>query len=177
MTHRTRWALVACAAAAALVSMPALGNLAAMQPCIDTAETQRALEMLNAARERGAPCMGPLAAQTPRQPLVLALRLSATAQEQAADLARRDTLSHVDAQQRSFKARLALGGYDPESAGENLAAGQPDFLSTLQAWIDSPTHCSTLMTPAYSEVGLACVERPGSRFERFWVAHLGAPRR
>jgi uncharacterized protein YkwD len=157
--------------------MPAMGTTAAMQPCIDTAETQRALDLLNATRERGVACAGSVATSAPRRPLVLDTRLSFTAQEQAADLARRDTLSHVDAQQRSFKARLALGGYDTEAAGENLAAGQPDFSSTLQAWMDSPTHCTTLMTPAFSEVGLACMERSGSRYERFWVAHLGVPRR
>jgi uncharacterized protein YkwD len=157
--------------------MPALGTTTALQPCIDTAETQRALEMLNAARERGVACAGSVATSAPRRPLVLETRLSSTAQEQATDLARRDTLSHVDAQHRSFKARLALGGYDTEAAGENLAAGQPDFSSTLQAWMDSPTHCSTLMTPAFSDIGLACVERSGSRYERFWVAHLGASRR
>ena len=33
------------------------------------------------------------------------------------------------------------------------------------------------MTPGYSDVGLACVERRGTRYQRFWVAHLGTPRR
>ncbi len=134
---------------------------------------QRAVERLNTLRQQGdAPCAAPGALM---QPLAWEARLAGSAQAQASDLALRDLLSHVDAAQRSFGTRLRQAGYAAAGAGENLAAGQTDFDDTLQAWLASPTHCANLMQPEFRDVGLACVQRRGSRYERFWVAHLGAP--
>jgi uncharacterized protein YkwD len=31
------------------------------------------------------------------------------------------------------------------------------------------------MQPEHRDIGLACAQRRGSRYERFWVAHFGAP--
>ena len=145
-------------------------------PCADRLALQRAVEQLNDVRQKAAPCAGATAPSTAeRQPLAWEQRLATSAQAQASDLAQRDLLSHVDAQQRSFGLRLRSAGYAAAGAGENLAAGQTDFDDTLQAWMASPTHCANLMQPDFRDVGLACVQRPGSRYERFWVAHLGAP--
>ncbi len=146
-------------------------------PCADTQALQRAVERLNDVRQTAGPCEGAAAAAPPaaRQPLAWEQRLASSAQAQASDLAQRDLLSHVDAQQRSFGLRLRSTGYAAAGAGENLAAGQTDFDDTLQAWLASPTHCANLMQPDFRDVGLACVQRVGSRYERFWVAHLGAP--
>ena len=170
-------------AIASLMTLPVwFSNLSHAQanepllPCADTPTLQRAVERLNEVRQTAAPCDGAVAT-TPaaRQPLAWEQRLAASAQAQASDLAQRDLLSHVDAQQRSFGLRLRSAGYAAAGAGENLAAGQTDFDDTLQAWLASPTHCANLMQPDFRDVGLACVQRPGSRYQRFWVAHLGAP--
>ena len=69
----------------------------------------------------------------------------------------------------------ATSGYAAAGAGENLAAGQTGIEDTLEAWLASPSHCANLMQPEYRDVGLACVQRRGSRYERFWVAHFGVP--
>ncbi len=148
----------------------------ALLPCADTQALQRAVERLNDVRQMAAPCEGgAVQAAAQRQTLAWEQRLASSAQAQASDLAQRDLLSHVDAQQRSFGVRLRSTGYAAAGAGENLAAGQTDFDDTLQAWLASPTHCANLMQPDFRDVGLACVQRLGSRYERFWVAHLGAP--
>ncbi len=144
-----------------------------LEPCADTATLQLAVQRLNELRlHAAAPC-----ARANALPQVLAWesRLAGSAQHQASDLAVRDLLSHVDAQERGFGARLRSVGYTAAGAGENLAAGQTDFDDTLQAWLASPTHCANLMQPEFRDVGLACVQRRGSRYERFWVAHLGTP--
>ena len=142
-----------------------------LEPCADAAALQRAVQRLNEVRQQAdAPCAAGHAAM---QPLAWEARLAGSAHEQATDLALRDLLSHVDARQRSFGTRLRSAGYAAAGAGENLAAGQPDFDDTLQAWLASPSHCANLMQPEFRDVGLACVQRPGSRYERFWVAHLG----
>ena len=145
----------------------------ALEPCADAQALQSALQRLNEVRLLGdAPCA---AGKGAVQSLAWESRLAGSAQAQATDLALRDLLSHLDARQRGLGARLREAGYAASSAGENLAAGQTDFDDTLQAWLASPTHCANLMQPDFRDLGLACVQRPGSRYERFWVAHLGAP--
>lgn len=146
-----------------------------LEPCADAQSLQRAVQRINELRQQGdAPCTG--AAAAPRT-LAWEMRLASSAYEQATDLATRDLLSHVDGRQRGFSARLRSAGYAAAGAGENLAAGQTDFDDTLQAWLASPSHCANLMQPEFRDVGLACVQRRGSRYERFWVAHLGTPAR
>lgn len=139
-------------------------------PCLDQEAARLAVESINALRARGAPCAAAIDAAAP---LVWELHLAATAAQHAHDLAARDMLSHLDAQQRSLAVRLTDGGYAAMAAGENLAAGQPDFAEALAAWTRSPGHCANLMSPRFDEVGLACVERKGTRYERFWVMQLG----
>jgi uncharacterized protein YkwD len=144
----------------------------ALEPCLDEQQMQRAVEQLNALRHQSAPCAAVGAAM---QNLSWETRLAASAQEQAADLAVRDRLSHVDSRNRGLGSRLRSVGYAAAGAGENLAAGQTGIDDTLQAWLASPSHCANLMQPEYRDVGLACVQRRGSRYERFWVAHFGVP--
>jgi uncharacterized protein YkwD len=142
----------------------------ALEPCADAQALQQAVQRLNELRQQAdAPCAVDHIAQ---QPLAWESRLAASALEQASDLAQRDLLSHVDSHQRGLGARLRHAGYAAAGAGENLAAGQADFDDTLQAWLASPSHCINLMKPEYRDVGLACVQRRGSHYERFWVAHL-----
>lgn len=171
-TH-SRPALAYAVAALLAASSLSTGALAdsELEPCTNAIVLQDAVQRLNELRQQGeAPC----ASATPdMQPLAWEPRLASSAQAQAADLALRDLLSHVDARQRGFGARLRSAGYAAAGAGENLAAGQSDFDDTLQAWLASPSHCANLMQPEFRDVGLACMQRRGSRYERFWVAHLG----
>ena len=139
-----------------------------LSPCLDDEGARLAVESINRLRAQGAPCAEAQALNA----LTWQPSLAATAGDLAADLAWRDELSHFDARQRALGARLAAAGYTARTAGENLAAGRRDFPQTLDAWARSPKHCENLMSPLFEEVGLACVERRGSRYERFWVAQL-----
>jgi uncharacterized protein YkwD len=152
-------------------SQPRAGDLA---PCADAAQLQHAVERLNQLRAlRDAPCAG--AADAAAQHLAWESKLAESAYEQAVDIALNDRLSHVDSRQRGFGTRLRSVGYAAAGAGENLAAGQSSAEDAIAAWLASPSHCVNLMQPEYRDVGLACVQRRGARYERFWVAHLGAP--
>ncbi len=157
-----------------VVAAVGIGSTAAASPpaspCLDVEAARLAVASINALRANGAPCA---TAAVDVAPLVWDLRLAATAAELATDLAARDELSHLDAQQRPLAVRLAVSGYAARSAGENLAAGQHDFEQALDAWAKSPGHCANLMSTRFDEIGLACVERKGTRYERFWVAQLG----
>lgn len=163
-------ALAASLVASLATAQPAAADL---EPCDGSVAAQDVVERLNELRRSAdAPC-----AQAHAALAVLAWesRLAASAQEQAVDLAVNERLSHVDARQRSFGVRLRSVGYSASGAGENLAAGQSNLDDALAAWLASPSHCANLMQPQFSDVGVACVQRRGSRFERYWVAHFGAP--
>jgi uncharacterized protein YkwD len=169
--HRLR-ALVASATLLAGVALAGQQSAQAFEPCLDDVQMHKAVEQLNALRRQSAPCATAGAAM---QVLSWESRLAASAHEQAVDLAMQDRLSHTDSRNRGFGVRLRSSGYAAAGAGENLAAGQTDIEDTLQAWLASPSHCANLMQPEYRDVGLACVQRRGSRYERFWVAHFGVP--
>lgn len=46
-------------------------------------------------------------------------------------------------------------GYKYEVAGENLAKGYHDSGSTVNAWMDSQSHKDNLLSPKYTEIGVA----------------------
>lgn len=102
-------------------------------------------------------------------------RLAASASAQAADLARRATLSHQDGLGLGLPDRLRHAGYRLARAAENLALGSPDFEATLALWRASRAHCENLMEPAFTDVAVACAERPGEPESRVWVLQLGRP--
>lgn len=165
-------ALGAMALAASWIVSAQQGG-AGLEACDDGPPAAAVVERLNELRRQSdAPCA---ATGIALQRLHWEQRLASSAHEHAVDLALRDSLSHTDARQRSFGTRLRSVGYFASGAGENLAAGQHSLDDTLAAWLASPSHCANLMQPDYRDVGLACVQRRGSRYERFWVAHLGAP--
>jgi uncharacterized protein YkwD len=159
-------------ACGALVSAQPAGP-SGLEACDHGLQAQAVVERLNTLRRLGdAPC-----SQAAAQPLAWEPRLAGSAHEQALDLAQHDRVSHIDARQRGFGTRLREAGYAARGAGENLAAGQNNLEDALASWLASPAHCANLMRPEFRDVGLACVQRRGSRYERFWVAHLGAPLR
>lgn len=167
-----RWRVLAVATGLLGAATAGQSDVGALEPCIDEQQMQRAVEQINALRRQPAQCASTGADM---QRLSWESRLAASAQEQARDLAVQDRLSHVDSRNRGLGVRLRSVGYAAAGAGENLAAGQSDIDDALQAWLASPSHCANLMQPEYRDVGLACVQRRGSRYERFWVAHFGVP--
>ncbi len=50
---------------------------------------------------------------------------------------------------------MKQAGYDYEVAGENLAKGYHDSGSTVTAWMNSPSHKENLLSPKYTEIGVA----------------------
>jgi uncharacterized protein YkwD len=139
--------------------------------CAGDAELKGWIARLNAVRQAAAPC----AAQAgQRPPLMLEPRLQRSALALAAELAERDALSHVDAHGHMLAERLRAAGVQPSSAAENLGAGQPSFDAVLRDWLASPEHCRNVMDAAFTQVGLACVQRHDAPQERFWVLQFAA---
>ncbi len=77
--------------------------------------------------------------------------------------------SHVD-------ERLKHNGYSAwRKWGENITAGT--FRDTAQkavdSWLESDGHCSNLMDPDFTEVGMAHVYSNSARYSHYWTQNFG----
>jgi len=88
-------------------------------------------------------------------------------------MAAADTMSHVLPGEVSYDARLAAGGFVPSDASENVAAGQPNLASVLDAWRASPGHNANLLDPQATKIGIALSIASGSKYKYYWTLDLG----
>jgi uncharacterized protein YkwD len=92
-------------------------------------------------------------------------------------LQRNDLFTHAGENGSNAGDRLGATGYAWRQAGENIAAGFDGIAAVMQAWIDSPSHCTTLMNPAFTEVGVVLVPGTASNtYRSYWVMVLARPR-
>lgn len=125
------------------------------------------LQAVNQVRREGATCGG--VRMGPAKPLVWDARLERAADAHAGDMARHGYLSHRDRAGRGTGDRVRDAGYSWRRVGENLARNQDSVREVVADWLESPTHCRTLLDPSMAEIGAA--ERGG-----YWVQVFGVPR-
>ncbi len=145
------------------------------------------LEAINAARAQTQDC-GEEGIFEPAPPLSWNDRLANAAYEHSYDMAYSDTFSHDGSGTRSdetaqflgkdggstYRERIEYHGYRMwRWIGENIAAGYVDPYEVVDAWIASPHHCSNLMDPDFTEVGMARVDRDGSHYRSYWSQEFG----
>lgn len=139
----------------------------------DTTMQLRTLQLINDARAEARTCgLTPYAATTP---LVWNSVLAVTASKHSADMAEHNFFSHTGSNGSSPSERVTLEGYNWRTVGENIAAGRETAEQTVNDWLDSPGHCSNIMTPAFTEVAVSCEEDDGSDYQRYWTNILAAP--
>jgi hypothetical protein len=80
-------------------------------------------------------------------------RVRAAAQRHAEDMVARSYFAHESPEGGDPGTRLIAAGYLWSAYGENIAAGQQTPEEVMASWLDSPTHCHTLMTPGYTVGG------------------------
>lgn len=73
----------------------------------------------------------------------------------------------------SLAQRAADFNYAYAVIGENLAAGQPDPVSVVDAWMNSPSHRDNILDPRFTELGVAV--RVGGPYGIYWVQEFGRP--
>lgn len=99
--------------------------------------------------------------------------LAGAARAHAADMAQRRYFDHVTPDGTTPAQRVERAGYSGwTEVAENIAAGYT-VANVMQGWIDSPSHCKTLMDPTLKEVGVGYVYKPGSRYGTYWVQDYG----
>lgn len=138
-------------------------------PAPRTCELQRveALEAINAARASARQCGDRAMAAAP--PLRWNLQLHWAAETHARDMARGDYLEHRSPSGDSVRERVRAQNYPWRHVGENIAGGTETLERTIEAWLESPSHCENLMEPDYKDVALACAARAGTEYENYWA--------
>lgn len=109
------------------------------------------------------------------QPLTLNPRLTKAAKRHSADLARHDRISHKGSDGSNPWKRVNGAGYEPRLAAENVGAGQRSLGEVIQGWKDSPGHNRNLLLPDATQMGIALVKDPGTRYGTFWTLVLAKP--
>lgn len=101
--------------------------------------------------------------------------LQAMATRQARRMAERGELSHHVDFGRNVQVRADSAGY-PGLVAENLASGYLTFEDCITAWLDSPSHRTSMIDSSYRRFGAAVATTPGSRpddHDIFWCLELG----
>lgn len=136
-----------------------------------SAEGQKLLELLNAARAQPRQCGGqPYAATTP---LAWNATLGTAAEAHSRDMANNNYFDHKDRSGGTPGDRAELGGYIAQQIGENIAAGQDTTRKVVDGWLGSPGHCANLMNPQFRELGAAYAVDPKSDAGIYWTAMFG----
>lgn len=95
-------------------------------------------------------------------------RLEIAARSQARLMAQKDTLSHDLGV--TLRERVTAAGY-LGAVGENLAKGYPNLQGTIQGWLGSSGHRSTLLSSRFTEFGLATARTSGGKV--YWAMIAG----
>ena len=132
------------------------------------------LQQVNAARAAARSC-GPRKMEAVRA-LGWNSALAEAAERHSVDMAARRYFDHVSPDGKRVSQRVTQQGYNWRMVGENLAGGDTTVAGVIAGWLKSPAHCQNMMSPAYAEVGVACVRQPGSQWENYWTMVLATRR-
>ncbi|MDQ3459724.1 MAG: CAP domain-containing protein [Deinococcota bacterium] len=131
----------------------------AAQPAPEPSATlDRLLSLVNGARAAGRDCGGSRLA--PTHPLRLEPRLGRAAERHSRDMHARALGSPRGSDGRSVRERVTREGYRWARVGENYAWSRGFDMTpakVMRFWLSSPEHCRNLMSPNYTEIGLAKV--------------------
>lgn len=111
------------------------------------------------------------------RPVRLETKLSQASQWMAADMATRETVSHVDSWNHGTAQRVTRFELrDYFSIRENLAGGMVTPGEVVRAWMESPSHREALLDRRMREVGVGYVYRASTAHRHYWAISLGNPK-
>ena len=160
----------ASSSARAPAQTPATATATATAPML----ANRALQLVNEVRARGARCGDHSFGPAP--PVKLSGTLAGVAFGHAADMAMHNYFEHEDLKGHSPADRVRAVGYQEKLVGENIAYGPKSADEVVQGWLDSPGHCENIMDPRFAEMGIAYAPGRASKRGLFWVQLLVAPK-
>lgn len=136
--------------------------------------SQQALALVNAARAKARKCgrtSFPAAA-----PLKLSALLNRAALVHSQDMAKKDFFEHRGSDGSKVGDRTTRVGYVWRTVGENIAIGSQTAEAVVQGWLASPGHCANIMSPGFTEMGIAFVADPKSEAGIYWTQVFATPR-
>jgi uncharacterized protein YkwD len=136
--------------------------------------SQKVLSLVNAARGKTRKC-GRTEFQ-PAPPLALSAGLNRAALIHSQDMADKKFFEHVGSDGSKVGARVTRVGYVWRTAGENIAIGPETPEAVVQGWLESPGHCANMMSPGFTEMGVAFVVDRKSEAGIYWTQVLATPR-
>ncbi|GJM24964.1 MAG: hypothetical protein DHS20C16_13790 [Phycisphaerae bacterium] len=137
---------------------------------IHSAAEALVLELVNEERAKGADC-GSAGSFEPAGPLTANGVLAEIARAHSSDMAERNFFDHTNPDGDGPGERIEASTYEWSTWGENIAAGYRTPEAVVEGWMNSDGHCSNIMNPAFSEIGVG-YESEGSN----WTQVFGAPR-
>ena len=103
-------------------------------------------------------------ARTGLAPLVLDPALSEEARRRAGSVAATDTSTWGETP-RLEAARAGAAG----SRTERVSAGYRTLAEAFSGWRDSPQHNAAMLAPWGRRLGIAAVDRPGTKYRVYWA--------
>ena len=135
--------------------------------------SRRVLELVNEVRSKSRRCGWKRFEAAPA--LGLSDALAQAASVQASDMAARSALSHTGGDGSTPAERATRSGYPWRFVGENIASGQASPEQVVEEWVDSPHHCANLMSPDFTEMGIAWAADAKSAGGIYWAQVFGSP--
>ncbi|MEL7120197.1 MAG: CAP domain-containing protein [Bacteroidota bacterium] len=93
-------------------------------------------------------------------------QLQIAAERHAKDIQKRGKLNHKGSDGSTIASRVKATGYDWKNVAENLALGDFNTRTVIDAWKRSPGHCKNMMDGVYKEVAV-------HQLGNYWVMVLG----
>lgn len=146
-------------------------NLPGGQTCNIPGFAQALIAEINAARAQARNCG---ATAMPAAPAIgyWNTRLTDAATAHSSDMAQKGFFSHTGSDGSHFTDRLARAGYRDSGSEENIAANSTNASSVVKSWVNSPSHCMSIMTKEHKEAGAACVSG-AAPYRHYWTLLLG----
>lgn len=140
----------------------------------EDAAGQRVLDLVNQTRRSRRNCGNTVFNAAP--PLRWNEMLAEAARLHSEEMARFNFLSHSGRDGSTAAQRIERAGYRYRAMGENIAGGQLKPEEAVAGWLDSPGHCANLMSPAFTEMGVAFAVDRRSRMGVYWTQEFGTRR-
>jgi uncharacterized protein YkwD len=135
--------------------------------------SEKVLSLVNAARSKPRKCGRTSFQAVP--PLKLSAILNRAALVHSQDMAKNDFFEHEGSDGSKVGDRASRVGYRWRAVAENIAIGAETPEIVVEGWIKSPGHCVNIMSPEYTEMGIAYVTDPKTGPGIYWTQVFGRP--
>mgnify|MGYP003855737991 CR=1 FL=1 len=108
-------------------------------------------------------------------PVKWSCTLKTAASSHSSDMGSNNFFSHTGSDGLNVGHRVSAVQYEWAAVGENLAAGQLSEHDVVSEWLESPSHCATLMSAQYDEVAVAVNLPSDADYLTYWALVMALP--